>query len=122
MDWTFKEGQPIYTQLMEQFKFHIAGGAFKPGDQIPSVRELAMEAGVNPNTMQRALSELEKEGLLYSVRTSGRYVTEEKETLENLKKSLSHSHVEQLFATLEKLGLSEQEIVDAVMQHTKGDL
>ena len=73
MAWTFKEDRPIYSQLVEQIKMGIASGKWTPGAKLPSVRDLAEEAGVNPNTMQRALADLERDGLVYSKRTSGRY-------------------------------------------------
>ena len=66
MKWIFKDGIPIYSQIVEQMKLHIASGAYKMGDKLPSVRDLAVEAGVNPNTMQRAFAELERDGLLHS--------------------------------------------------------
>ena len=119
MEWVFKEGLPIYTQLMEQIKLRIAGGTFRPGEKIPPVRELAVEAGVNPNTVQRALSELEREGLLHSVRTSGRYVTEEKKMLEDLQKTLSEKFIQELFENLNKLGMNRSQIVAAVTQWAK---
>lgn len=121
MSWTFKEGLPIYTQLIEQIKMHIARGEFKPGDQIPPVRELALEAGVNPNTMQRALAELEREELLYSVRTSGRFVTENEERLNDLKKSLGLGFIGEMFENLRNLGMSDDDIIAAVQQHAKGE-
>lgn len=121
MKWTFKEGLPIYTQLMEQIKMHIASGAFKPGDQIPPVRELAMDAGVNPNTMQRALAELEREGLLYSIRTSGRFITEDKDKLDGLQRVLGKEFIEEMFINLRKLGMSDDDIVTAVEQFLKGE-
>ena len=121
MSWTFKEGIPIYTQLIEQIKMHIARGEFKPGDQVPPVRELALEAGVNPNTMQRALAELEREELLYSVRTSGRFVTEDKEKLDDLKRSLGRGFIEDMFESLRNLGMSDGDIIAAVQQHAKGE-
>ena len=77
MEWIFEQGRPIYTQIVEQIRINIANGTYEPGQQLPSVRDLAMEAAVNPNTMQRAFSELERDGLIYTVRTSGRFVTEE---------------------------------------------
>ena len=73
MKWIFKDGIPIYSQIVEQMKLHIASGAYKMGDKLPSVRDLAVEAGVNPNTMQRAFAELERDGLLHSERTRGKY-------------------------------------------------
>ena len=77
MKWSFANDLPIYTQLIDQIKVGIVTGAFPPGERLPSVRDLATEAGVNPNTMQRALSQLESEGLVYSQRTAGRFVTED---------------------------------------------
>lgn len=119
MEWTFKEGIPIYTQLIQQIKMHIASGAFQPGQKVPAVRELAVDAGVNPNTMQRALSELEREGLLHSVRTNGRYVTEEMTMLETLQESLSRNFIQELFHNLNKLGMSNDQIISAVQQWAK---
>ena len=76
MKWDFSSDAPIYAQLILQIKVGIVSGAFPPGERLPSVRDLATEAGVNPNTMQRALTELERDGLVYSQRTAGRFVTE----------------------------------------------
>lgn len=77
MSWEFDRDRPIYAQLVEQLQRAIVSGAYAPGAKIPSVRELAAEAGVNPNTMQKALTELEQLGLLNTQRTNGRYVTED---------------------------------------------
>jgi len=121
MNWAFKEGIPIYTQLIEHIKSFIVCGEFQPGQQIPPVRELAVDAGVNPNTMQRALAEMEREGLLYSERTRGRFVTEDLDTLTNLRKSLSSNYIKDLFENLNKLGLTDDEIVMAVQQWEKGE-
>ena len=76
MQWQLRGDRPIYQQLMEQLTEQIVSGQLGAGDKVPPVRELAAEAGVNPNTMQRALADLEREGLMYTNRTSGRYVTE----------------------------------------------
>ena len=81
MNWQFSNDAPIYAQLIRQIRAGIVSGAFSPGERLPSVRDLAMEAGVNPNTMQRALTELEREGLLVSGGTSGRSVTEDEAVL-----------------------------------------
>ena len=75
MTWEFKDNRPIYTQLVEQITLKIVSGEYKIGEKLPSVRDLASEATVNPNTMQKALAELERRGLVYSVRTSGRFIT-----------------------------------------------
>ena len=89
MKWQFSNDAPIYTQLIEQIQVGIVAGAFPPGERLPSVRDLATEAGVNPNTMQRALAELERDGLVFSQRTAGRFVTEDKTMIERAKRGLA---------------------------------
>lgn len=121
MDWRFKDGVPIYSQIIDQMRNYIARGEFGPGDKIPAVRELAMGAGVNPNTMQKALAELEREGLLFSERTSGRFVTEDKKVINEMKVSLSREFVRDLFDNLKKLGMTEDEIKSAVMNWEEED-
>ena len=93
MQWQFSNDAPIYTQLIQQVKVGIVTGAFPPGERLPSVRDLATEAGVNPNTMQRALAELERDGLVYSQRTAGRFVTEDNTMINAAKRSLAERHV-----------------------------
>lgn len=83
----FDNSRPIYTQLVERFKARILGGVYPPGGRLPPVRELAASAGVNPNTMQRALAQLETEGLVYTERTAGRYVTKNEALIEQLRES-----------------------------------
>ena len=119
MKWEFKSGVPIYLQIITTLKMKIAGGDLPPGSQVKPVRELAMEAGVNPNTMQRALTQLEQEGLLYTLRTSGRFVTEDTEVLKKMRKTLSEEHIKEMFEALGKLGMSGEEIVDAVASYEK---
>ena len=77
MAWDLKSDRPIYSQLIEQIQLKIVSGVYPAGSKLPSVRDMASDASVNPNTMQRALAELENEGLLYSQRTNGRFVTED---------------------------------------------
>ena len=77
MPWNLDDSRPIYLQLMEKIQQDIVSGTYRPGEKLPSVRELALDAAVNPNTMQKALSELERSGLVYSQRTSGRFITED---------------------------------------------
>ena len=88
MPWDLDNDRPIYLQLMERIQQDIIAGVYKPGDKIPSVRDLALDAAVNPNTMQKALAELERNGLVYSQRTSGRFITEDEETLEMIQDAL----------------------------------
>lgn len=114
MAWEFKNGIPIYLQIMEGIKTRIAGGLLPPGSKLPSVRDLAAQAGVNPNTMQRALTQLEQEGLLYTQRTSGRFVTEDEAKMKELRSSLSEKYVEELFTQLSRLGMSREEIISEV--------
>ena len=108
MAWEFKNGIPIYLQIVDGIKIRIAGGELPPGSKIPSVRDLAAEAGVNPNTMQRALTQLEQEGLLHAQRTSGRYVTEDEQKMKELRRSLSEKYVEELFTQLSRLGMTRE--------------
>ncbi len=110
MEWKFKEGIPIYQQIIQSIQLLICRGEYPPGGKLPTVRDLALEAGVNPNTMQRALAELEREGLLRSERTSGRFVTEDKEVLAKLKQDLARGYIQALFENLQGLGLSPEEI------------
>lgn len=114
MDWKFKPGLPIYTQIVEQMKLSIAKGVYQPGEKLPAVRELAMEAAVNPNTMQRALTEMEREGLFYTERTNGRFVTKEEETLDKMRIALGEEFIRELFTNLEKMGMNKEQIVKAV--------
>ena len=114
MEWNFKNGLPIYSQIIDELTMRISSGAYKPGEKLPSVRDLAMDAGVNPNTMQRALSELERRGLVYTERTSGRFVTKEEEVLKGLREDLAVRCIMELDEKLEKIGMTHDELVDTV--------
>ncbi len=114
MEWNFKSGTPIYAQIVDEMTMRIASNAYAPGDKLPSVRELAMDAGVNPNTMQRALAELERRGLVFAERTSGRYVTKEETVLEALHEELARKYFEEFAEKLKKLGMTDAEIIQAV--------
>lgn len=115
MQWRFNANAPIYAQLVEQIQLGIVSGAFSPGERLPSVRDLAVEAGVNPNTMQRAMTELEREGLVFSQRTSGRFVTEDKNMIETAKKQLAQTHIQYFLADMGRLGYNKSEIVSMLM-------
>ena len=118
MKWQFSNDAPIYSQLIEQIKVGIVSGAFPPGERLPSVRDLATEAGVNPNTMQRALAELERDGLVYSQRTTGRFVTEDKTMIETAKRSLAERPVKTFLAAMLRLGFQREEIMTLLRQET----
>ena len=114
MDWNFKDGIPIYTQIIDEMTMRIASSAYAPGDKLPSVRDLALDAGVNPNTMQRALAELERRGLVYSERTSGRFVTKEEAVLRDLHEELAKKYFEELTEKLRKIGMDDKAIKASV--------
>ena len=116
MGWSFDESSPIYVQLCAILKSRIASGEYGPGQKLPPVRDLALEAGVNPNTVQRAYSELERDGLVNADRTSGRFVTADGEKIRTLRTMLSSGYIEELFVRLHGLGLSDDEIRAAVSE------
>ena len=109
MEWNFKSGIPIYSQIVDEMTMRIASGIYEPGEKLPSVRDLAMDAGVNPNTMQRALAELERRGLVYSERTSGRFVTKEEAVLKSLHEELAKRYFQELAEKLRKIGMSGED-------------
>ena len=112
MNWTFRSDLPIDTQLVDRFVQGIASGAMAPGARLSSVRDLATEAGVNPNTMQRALQELERQGLVYSQRTAGRYVTEDTERISSVRKTVARTELRRFLAAMNELGYDKDEIIN----------
>jgi len=110
MEWSFRNDLPIYTQLMEQLTQGIVSGRIQPGEKLPSVRDIALEAGVNPNTVQRALTDLERSGLVYSQRTSGRFVTEDGELIKATKLRIAEDKVKGFLQSMESIGCSKQDI------------
>ena len=118
MDWIFRQDLPIYTQLTEQLTLAIISGEYSAGARLPSVRDLALEAGVNPNTMQRALTELEREGLVYAQRTAGRFVTEDFDAVERARLRIADEKAAEFLAAMEKLGFSRGEI-PALLEQAK---
>lgn len=119
MDWQIRDDAPIYSQLVAQIKLGIAAGALSPGERLASVRDLAAEAGVNPNTMQRALQELERQGLVYSQRTSGRFVTEDREMIERAKSSLAAEQVRSFLDAMARLGYMRDDILRLIEARIK---
>ncbi len=116
MAWDLSSERPIYIQLVERITRQIASGAYKPGDRFPSVRELALEAAVNPNTMQRAMAALEADGLLITSRTAGRTVTEDMALIESVKKEIAVSEYNSFYRSMKELGYSDDEIVRFVRE------
>lgn len=112
MNFIFDNDRPIYIQLVEQLKQYIVSGNLNPGERLPSVRELASITKVNPNTMQKALTELEDEKLVYTERTNGKFVTEDVKLIEKIKKELAKQKVKKYFDDMEKLGINKQDAIN----------
>ena len=104
MTWDLNNDRPIYAQIVEKIEMQIVSGYYKPGDKLPSVRELAAEAGVNPNTMQKAFGELERSELIVTQRTSGRVVTEDGALIQNIKADIAKEQIKIFFDKMKELG------------------
>ena len=109
MDCFFDNERPIYVQLVEKIRLEIISGKLQSGQRIPSVRELAIKTRVNPNTMQKALAELEEEGLIYTERTNGKFVTDNKELIENIKNKLAEEKVNNYLNDMQNIGIDYKE-------------
>ncbi len=120
MVWSFKEDRPIYSQLVEQIKICIVSGEWALGSKLPSVRDLAEQAGVNPNTMQRALSDLEREGLVYSKRTSGRFITEDDKMTQNVREAIAAENINVFVESMKKLGFTPDETLNEFEKAIRG--
>lgn len=121
MSWEIKSGLPIYTQLLEELKRRIVSGQYEPGEKLLPVRELAQEAKVNPNTMQKALAELERQNLVYAVRTTGRYITEDIQLIEQTKDEFARSHVQNYYKEMSTLGYEKQDMVRMITEYNEED-
>ncbi len=110
MEWRIADDSPIYVQLARQLRRGIASGEYRPGERLPPVRELAFSAGVNPNTMQRAMTELEREGLVFPQRTLGRFVTEDAELISRARDRLAKEETRRYLAAMRSIGGTPEEI------------
>lgn len=110
MSWDLKTDRPIYTQLLELIQIRIMNGTYPLGSKLPSVRELATEASVNPNTMQKALVELEQRGFVFSQRTSGRFVTEDEQMIAKVKEKLAQEYLEEFRSKMKQIGYDEEAV------------
>lgn len=119
MQWNLSDDRPIYVQLMETITLAIASGALPAGSRLPSVRDLAAEAGVNPNTMQRALAELERSGLIHSQRTAGRFVTEQTTQITQKRKELAMEQIDIFLSSMRDMGYTAQETIELIRQVIK---
>ncbi len=111
MSWEFQDHLPIYAQLMDTLKRRIITGRYLPGEKLPSVRELAAEAGINHNTVQRAFSELEREGLIYTQRATGKYVTENADEIKSARQALAKTQVAEFLSNMQSLGYSVGDVI-----------
>lgn len=111
MDYIFDNERPIYVQLVEKIRIEIVSGKLKLGERIPSVRELALTAKVNPNTMQKALAELENEGLIYTERTNGKFVTDNKDLIDKIKRGLAKEKVNNYINDMKNIGITYEEAI-----------
>jgi len=119
MPWELKNDRPIYLQLIDQISYRIVSGEYPIGSKLPSVRDLATEASVNPNTMQKALSELERSGLLFTNRTSGRFITEDSNMIQTMKLDLAKEQLKIFLEQLKKIGFNEAEIKDFIIHEVE---
>ena len=111
MTWNLSGDRPIWLQLMEGIQRGIVSGEYPPGARLPSVRDLAAEAAVNPNTMQKALTELERSGLVRSQRTSGRFITEDAAMIQDLKNQLASEQIREFLERMRSLSFTREEVI-----------
>lgn len=111
MSWNLDSSRPIYAQIIEKVSLDIVSGKYQPGDKLPSVRDLAAQAGINPNTMQKALSELERENLVYSARTSGRFITEDKAMIEKMREELASTQIKEFLNKMSQMGFDYEKTI-----------
>ena len=113
--WNLDSDRPIYLQIIEEIQKRIITGKYSPGERLPSVRELADEASVNPNTMQRAMAELERVGLVYTQRTNGRFITEDHEMIQTLKSTLANEQISAFLETMKHYGYEPEEVATLIL-------
>ena len=114
MDAVFNNSVPIYLQIVSEIKKQIVSGKLIPGERIPSVRELALTYKVNPNTMQKALIELEENGLIKTERTNGKFVTEDENIINKIKNAYADNLTQNYLSEMISLGITKQEIKERI--------
>ena len=119
MNFEFDNDRPIYIQLVEQLEIYIISGKIKSGEKLPSVRDLALKTKVNPNTMQKALAELEDLKLIYTERTNGKYVTKDQRLLNKFKDKYAKEKTKKYLDEMKKLNFSKNEIIEFVKEENK---
>lgn len=116
MEYVFDNERPIYVQLVEMIRIDIISGKFPKGEKLPSVRELALMMKVNPNTMQKALGELESEKLIYTERTNGKYVTKDEKLIEKAKRQLAQEKVDNYLNSMNNIGIDYNKALEYLQE------
>lgn len=111
MNFNFDNNIPIYIQLVEQLKIEIISGKIKPSERLPSVRDLALQTKVNPNTMQKALTELEELKLIYTERTNGKFVTTDQQLIDKYKGEYANDLCTKYLSSMESIGFNKNETI-----------
>ncbi len=116
MAWSFSGHTPVYLQIAQRIRAEIIRGTYPPKSQIPSVRQLALTAAVNPNTVQHALTALETEGIIYSEGTAGRFVTDNTELIDAARHEAAHQLVDEFVSRAAQLSISKDELIDMIKE------
>ena len=119
MSWNLDSSKPIYTQIIEKIQMDILSGKYQPGARLPSVRDLAADAGVNPNTMQKALADLERSNLVHSARTSGRFITEDTVMIDKMRENLAKAQIQEFFEKMKQMGFNQEKTILFMQQIVK---
>ena len=121
MEYQFTDDKPIYVQLMDYFKVQIVSGELQEGSRLESVRDLAVKARVNPNTMQKALSELERIGLVRTERTAGRFITDDKERIKKMKQDIAEEEIFLFLNKMKSLGFEKSDVMELLDKKLKAN-
>ena len=119
MEYQFSNDKPIYLQLMDVFKVAIVSGERPKGERLESVRDLAIVAKVNPNTMQKALSELERIGLVRTERTSGRFITDDEELILSMKNEIAEKEINVFLEKMKSIGITKEAVIKMISDYNK---
>ena len=120
MEWKLTDGRPIWQQLTEQITLRILKGEYPPGGRLPAVRDLAVQAGLNPNTMQWALAQLEQDGLAKADRTAGRLVTQDEAVLESARRAEARGVIQSFLEAMGELGYSPAQAAALLKEEKEG--
>lgn len=121
MECFFDNDRPIYLQLIEMLRLEIISGRLGLGEKLPSVRELAITAKMNPNTVQKALAELERENIIYTERTNGKYVTCDGKLIEKMKQEVASKKIETFLNDMKNIGIDKEELQEYIKEYNKGE-